>query len=77
MTFDGGSAPYETFREAYEKGDVHPADLKRNLTTALIEILNPVHSHFSGDEKAMELQRDVRAMLSCDRNTWNQTPTST
>ncbi|KAL6538495.1 hypothetical protein OROGR_012483 [Orobanche gracilis] len=44
----------------YENGELHPGDLKPALAKALNCILKPVRDHFSNDEKAKELLKNVK-----------------
>ncbi len=46
----GGDVAFENYAElekAYVNGDIHPADLKKGVGTALNEQLEPVRKHFS------------------------------
>ncbi|GJY55137.1 tyrosine--tRNA ligase 1, cytoplasmic-like protein [Tanacetum coccineum] len=53
-------AKYEQLVADYAKGDLHPADLKHALTTALKKILQYVHDHFKNDEKTKALLKKVK-----------------
>ncbi|KAK1420735.1 hypothetical protein QVD17_22565 [Tagetes erecta] len=61
----GGDKTYISFEELvvdFEKGDLHPADLKRALSKALNMILKPVRNHFENDENAKALLKTVKAL---------------
>ncbi|XP_076891326.1 tyrosine--tRNA ligase 1, cytoplasmic-like [Bidens hawaiensis] len=60
---NGGEKTYTSFEELvsdYEKGDLHPADLKPALSKALNKILQPVRDHFKNDENAKALLKRVK-----------------
>ncbi len=49
---NGGDVSFPTFEEvktAYGSGKLHPGDLKNALAEAMIEMLEPIRKHFSGD----------------------------
>ena len=51
----GGSITFESYealQTAYEKGVLHPIDLKNGVANALIEILEPVRRYFETDGSA-------------------------
>jgi tyrosyl-tRNA synthetase len=50
----------EEFENAYGTGDIHPADLKKNLADAINAMLEPVREHFRSDPKAARLLETVR-----------------
>eukprot|EP01069_Polyplicarium_translucidae_P000680 Polyplicarium_translucidae@DN1348_c0_g1_i2.p1 len=52
-------ATVEEFREAYEKGDLHPGDLKAALAKSLNSIIDPVRRHFKSNPRAAELLAQV------------------
>ncbi|XP_071689060.1 tyrosine--tRNA ligase 1, cytoplasmic-like [Rutidosis leptorrhynchoides] len=61
---NGGEKVFTSFEKlvaAYEKGDLHPADLKPSLSKALNTILQPVHDHFKNDVSAKDLLKRVKA----------------
>jgi len=37
---------YESLRDSYAKGEIHPLDLKNGVAEALVQILEPVREHF-------------------------------
>jgi len=45
---------YETLREAYLQGKVHPLDLKNGVAEALVKILEPVRKHFEKNPEPLE-----------------------
>lgn len=45
----------------YEKGHLHPGDLKPALTRALNAILAPVRKHFQTDKRAADLLKRVKS----------------
>ncbi|XP_021988682.1 tyrosine--tRNA ligase 1, cytoplasmic isoform X2 [Helianthus annuus] len=60
---NGGEKTFASFEELiseYEKGDLHPADLKPALSKALNRILQPVRNHFKNDENAKALLKRVK-----------------
>eukprot|EP00929_Paragymnodinium_shiwhaense_P087014 TRINITY_DN47346_c0_g1_i1.p1 TRINITY_DN47346_c0_g1~~TRINITY_DN47346_c0_g1_i1.p1 ORF type:complete len:188 (-),score=48.46 TRINITY_DN47346_c0_g1_i1:331-837(-) len=59
----GGDRVFETpadFEAAYEAGDIHPKDLKQNLTDVINAMLEPVREHFRTNEQAKQLLEKVR-----------------
>ncbi|KAK9094684.1 hypothetical protein Scep_026153 [Stephania cephalantha] len=61
---NGGDKSFKTFEELvveYEKGDLHPADLKPALSKALNKILKPVRDHFATDPTAKDLLKRVKS----------------
>ncbi|XP_042503879.1 tyrosine--tRNA ligase 1, cytoplasmic [Macadamia integrifolia] len=61
---NGGSKTFKSFEEIaadYEKGELHPADLKPALSKALNKILQPVRDHFANDATARDLLKKVKA----------------
>ena len=50
---------YEELEDLYRKGNLHPADLKKETTLALDEILRPIRKHFDHG-RAKELYDFVR-----------------
>lgn len=60
---DGGNMVYETitqFREAYQSGQLHPGDLKTNLSKQINMLLQPVRDHFENKE-AKSLLNEIRS----------------
>nr|XP_043624980.1 tyrosine--tRNA ligase 1, cytoplasmic-like [Erigeron canadensis] len=60
---NGGDKIFTTYEELivdYEKGDLHPGDLKPALSKALNRILQPVRDHFKNDQKAKDLLKKVK-----------------
>jgi len=54
-------ASYSELESAYQRGEVHPADLKKAVGESLNEMLLPVRHHFETSSKAAELQRFVQS----------------
>ena len=52
---------YEELRTAYVNGDLHPADLKNNVTIYLEKLIKPVREHFERNKKARELYELVKS----------------
>lgn len=60
---NGGDKIFTTFEELvadYSSGNLHPADLKPALSTAINKILQPVRDHFKNDPNAKELLKRVK-----------------
>mmetsp|Transcript_22161 Transcript_22161/g.53682 ORF Transcript_22161/g.53682 Transcript_22161/m.53682 type:complete len:825 (+) Transcript_22161:180-2654(+) len=51
---------YNAVEEDFLKGDIAPEQLKKGLTDALNELLQPVRDHFANDETAKGLLEQVR-----------------
>jgi tyrosyl-tRNA synthetase len=51
---------YEELEKSYRDGELHPADLKKETTDALGEILEPVRKYFEKNKKAKELYETVK-----------------
>jgi tyrosyl-tRNA synthetase len=51
---------YEELEKTYREGELHPADLKKETTDALDEILEPVRKYFEKNKKAKELYETVK-----------------
>ncbi|KAI7744795.1 hypothetical protein M8C21_006992 [Ambrosia artemisiifolia] len=67
----GGEKIFTSFEELaadYEKGDLHPADLKPALSKALNRILQPVRDHFNHDENARALFMTVKGFTATKRS---------
>ena len=59
----GGDIEFNSYIElekAFEKGELHPVDLKNMVADKINELINPVREHFSKNKKAKELQDKVR-----------------
>jgi len=50
---------YEKLRDAYVKGDLHPADLKSAVATYLEKLIKPAREYFDKHKKAKELYKVV------------------
>jgi tyrosyl-tRNA synthetase len=53
---------YEELKRAYEKGVVHPLDLKNAVADSLVEVLEPIRRYFSQNSEAhktLEVMRKV------------------
>ncbi len=48
--FGGDITVGENFAELYEKGEIHPVDLKNNVARLLNEIVSPVREHFNNEK---------------------------
>ncbi|KAL4573479.1 hypothetical protein LXL04_020287 [Taraxacum kok-saghyz] len=60
---NGGEKVYTSYEELiadYEKGELHPADLKPALSKAINKILQPVRDHFKNDDKAKAVLKRVK-----------------
>jgi len=57
LTFEN----YESLRQAYIKGEVHPLDLKNGVADALVEILKPVREHFKRNPEPLEKMKGIEA----------------
>ena len=51
---------YEDLEGQFQKGKLHPMDLKKETVLALDEILAPVRNYFEGNKKANELYESVK-----------------
>ncbi len=54
----GGTVTYYNFEDlatAYRKGEIHPLDLKINVSNALNEILEPVRAYFKERPELLEV----------------------
>ncbi|OIO42016.1 tyrosine--tRNA ligase [Candidatus Pacearchaeota archaeon CG1_02_31_27] len=52
---------YEELAEAFEKGDLHPMDLKSTIADCINKLVEPVRKHFEKDKKAKELLEKVKS----------------
>eukprot|EP01056_Protomagalhaensia_sp_Gyna25_P000456 Protomagalhaensia_sp_Gyna_25__455@NODE_1214_length_2062_cov_104_236283_g966_i0_p1_GENE_NODE_1214_length_2062_cov_104_236283_g966_i0NODE_1214_length_2062_cov_104_236283_g966_i0_p1_ORF_typecomplete_len452_score78_45tRNAsynt_1b/PF00579_25/9e68_NODE_1214_length_2062_cov_104_236283_g966_i0841439 len=50
---------YEEVKEAYVAGDLHPADLKSAVASALNDLIEPVREHFVNDPFAKALKAEI------------------
>jgi len=60
----GGDLSIENYNELvklFEKGDLHPMDLKTSVAYYLNEMIKPVREHFEKDHKASELLKKVKS----------------
>ncbi|XP_030524253.1 tyrosine--tRNA ligase 1, cytoplasmic isoform X1 [Rhodamnia argentea] len=60
---NGSDKTFKSFDELvvdYERGDLHPGDLKPALSKSLNKILQPVRDHFSKDANAKDLLKRVK-----------------
>ncbi|MEM3013305.1 MAG: tyrosine--tRNA ligase [Candidatus Bathyarchaeia archaeon] len=55
LTFEN----YESLKQAYLKGEVHPLDLKNGVAEALVQILKPVREHFSRYPELLEKMKSI------------------
>lgn len=53
-------ADYEKLIKLYEKGDLHPADLKNAVAFYLNEMIKPVREYFEKNKKAKQLYEEVK-----------------
>ncbi len=51
---------YEELEKTFREGELHPADLKKETTEALDEIINPIREYFEKNKKAKELYEIVK-----------------
>jgi len=57
----GGDIEYGSFRElkeAYEKGDLHPKDLKTSVARELNNIIKPIREHFERRKELLEVFKE-------------------
>jgi len=52
---------YEELVKVFEKGDLHPMDLKPAITYYVNELIKPVREHFEKNKKAKELLEKVKS----------------
>ena len=60
----GGDLEFTTFQkleEAYEKGEIHPQDLKANAIRILSELLRPVREYFEKHPEPLEEMKTLEA----------------
>ncbi|HIE41291.1 MAG TPA: tyrosine--tRNA ligase [Candidatus Aenigmarchaeota archaeon] len=51
---------YEELRNAYVKGELHPADLKKGVVEELNKLIKPVREYFEKNKRARELYERVK-----------------
>jgi len=51
---------YDSLVKVYEKGDLHPMDLKNAVAKYLNEMIKPVREYFEKNKKAKELYEEVK-----------------
>lgn len=51
---------YEELRNAYVKGELHPADLKKGVIEELNKLIKPVREYFEKNKRARELYETVK-----------------
>jgi len=51
---------YDELRNAYLKGELHPADLKKGVTEELNKLIKPVREYFKKNKRAKELYETVK-----------------
>lgn len=52
---------YLTFEKSYERGELHPQDVKSSLIFYLNQSLEPVRQHFVRNERAKKLKEEVES----------------
>jgi len=60
----GGDVTFTTYKEletAFEKGDLHPMDLKNSTAFYINELLEPVRKHFQNNKVAAKLLEEVKS----------------
>ena len=65
----GGDIEFENFSElevAFQKGDIHPSDLKSAVASELIKLLKPIRDHFEKPEIA-EMKKELDDVLAARR----------
>jgi len=55
LTFES----YESLREAYLQGEIHPLDLKNGVAGTIIDILKPVREHFQKNPEPLEIIKKI------------------
>jgi len=55
LTFEN----YEALSRAYQKGEVHPLDLKNGVAEAIIQMLKPVREHFRRNPEPLEKIKEI------------------
>jgi tyrosyl-tRNA synthetase len=52
---------YEDLKDVYEKGNLHPMDLKSGVSNYCNKMLEPVRNHFEKNKKARDLLEQVKS----------------
>ncbi len=52
---------YESLRNSYTKGEIHPLDLKNGVAEAIAKILKPVREHFKRNPEPLEKMSRIEA----------------
>ncbi|MBU4493314.1 MAG: tyrosine--tRNA ligase, partial [Nanoarchaeota archaeon] len=52
---------YDELVKVFEKGDLHPMDLKPAIADYINKLVEPVRKHFEKDKKAKELLEKVKS----------------
>jgi tyrosyl-tRNA synthetase len=55
LTFES----YETLKQLYLRGGIHPTDLKNGVTEALVKILKPVREYFEKNPESLEKMKKI------------------
>ncbi len=58
----GGNIEYETLEaleEDFERGELHPQDLKNGVSNQVVEVFNPVREKFKEEPKLLEPLEDI------------------
>ncbi len=59
----GGDLNYEKYSELekdYRQGELHPLDLKKNVSRYINKLVKPIRKHFQEDEEARELYEFIK-----------------
>lgn len=59
----GGNIEYHNYKElekAYKKSELHPLDLKKNVSRYLNQLVKPIREHFKENKKARKLYEFVK-----------------
>jgi tyrosyl-tRNA synthetase len=54
-------ASYAQLEDAFRKGELHPADLKKGVADALETVVGPIREHFEKDPSARRLYESVKS----------------
>ena len=60
----GGNLEFKTYDElvsSFEKGDLHPMDLKQAVARYINDLVKPVRDHFENNKEAKELLEKVKS----------------
>ena len=52
---------YPELEKLYSEGNIHPLDLKKSVSSSLINILEPTRKHFEKNKKAKQLLEQVKS----------------